>query len=128
MDYKDAINNIGSLTSVNFAQSLAIIDATCERMKESQRLEELAKIDRQNAPILKELRSIMAETQEQNRILVEQNRLLAEENERQKEEVKIARQQEEKASREAKRSNRKFWLSTGVAMVTIVVSVILHFI
>ena len=69
MAYRDVINNIGSLASVKSAQSLSIIDATCETIKESQRLGELARIDRQNAPLLNELRSIMAETQEQNRII-----------------------------------------------------------
>lgn len=124
MDYKDAINNIGSLTSVNSAQSLAIFNAATERMKESQRLEELAKIDRQNAPILKGLRSIIEETQKQNRILQQQIELLKEENERQKKEVEIARDQEQKALKEVKRATCRFWVTTVISTIAVTVSIV----
>ena len=92
---------------INSAYALLKKAQADEVVEQRRRQEEQERIDRQNAPIIKELK--------------EQNELL-------RQELKNVKEQEEKALKEAKRSNRNFWISTGIAIAAIVVSAVLHFV
>lgn len=111
---------------MNSAQ--AVINAYNDREKQEQKYHKAIQDVVVKNPMNEKLQTIIEETQKQNGILQQQIELLKEENERQKEEVKIARQQEEKALREAKRSRRDFWISTGIAIASFVVSAVSYFI
>ena len=111
---------------MNSAQ--AVINAYNDREKQEQKCRKAIQDVVVKNPMNEKLQTVIEETQKQNGILQQQIELLKEENERQKEEVKIARQQEEKALREAKRSRRDFWISTGIAIASFVVSAVSHFI
>ena len=71
------------------------------------------------------MQNIVAETKNQNKILLEHIELLKEENERQKQEVVIARENEAKAQREMEKADKRFWISLAISVISILSTVII---
>ena len=78
--------------------------------------------------MVEQLKSLVEETQSQNKILLEQVNLLKEENERQKSQVEEAKAAEAQAKKEALHSKVFGWVSFGIAtaisIAALVVSII----
>ncbi len=106
---------------VHSAYSLSQIKKSLQESAEASARAEQLKIDRQNAPIIKELQEVITTIKNQNEILVKQMSLLQEENERQKEQVKQA----EKAARKAQIfSWVTFAITTAISVVAIIISIV----
>lgn len=78
--------------------------------------------------MVEQLKSLVQETQEQNKILLEQVNLLKEENERQKKQAEEARAAEAQAKKEALHSKVFGWVSFGVATVISIAALIISII
>lgn len=111
--------------NMNSAYMAATLHETNERLRRYFKAEEMQKIERQNAPLVKALQKIVSEAQNQNKILSDQITLLKEENERQKEEAIAARENEVKAQKEAKKADRRFWISLAISIVSVLSSILL---
>ena len=104
------------------------LNAMSETMRQQFHQDQLARVIPVTNPMVEQLKSLVQETQEQNKILLEQVNLLKEENERQKKQVEEARAAEAKAKKEALHSKVFGWVSFGVAtaisIAALVVSII----
>lgn len=113
-DLNDFINNDG----INSAETAARVHAAAEAIKRDNEKEERKQIERQNAPLIKELQTIVTKTQEQNEKLSEQIKLQKEEIERQKQEIERSRKSE-------KRANIRSWISIAVAILSLVATIVI---
>lgn len=79
-------------------------------------------------PVVEQLRKLVEESQEQNKILLRQVELLREENERQKEQIASSKAAEQQAKKEAKHSKVFGWvtfaIATAISVAALVVSII----
>lgn len=104
------------------------LNAMSETMRQQFHQDQWARIIPVKNPMVEQLKSLVEETQSQNKILLEQVSLLKEENERQKSQVEEAKVAEAQAKKEALHSKVFGWVSFGVAtaisVAALVVSII----
>lgn len=100
------------------AYSASVMRDKLENAKRQEAINEKLKIERQNAPLIQELQTIIVKTQEQNRILAEQIKLQKEEIERQKQEIERVRKSE-------RRANIRSWISIAVAIISVVATIVI---
>ena len=104
------------------------LNAMNETMRQQFHQEQLAWVIPVTNPMVEQLKSLVQETQEQNKILLEQVNLLKEENERQKKQAEEARAAEAQAKKEALHSKVFGWVSFGVATVISIAALIISII
>ena len=112
---------------LDVSKALEAVNSINESFKEAEKIkEEQEKIKNLKLinPIVKQLETIVNETRIQNENLQKQIELLIEENEREKNEVLKAREAEMKASKETKKTNKRFWISLIISIVSVIVSII----
>ena len=100
------------------AYSASVMRDKLENAKRQEEIKEQSKIERQNAPLIKELQTIVAKTQEQNKKLSEQIKL-------QKEEIKRQKQDIERVRKSERRANIRSWISIGVAIISLVATIVI---
>ncbi len=98
----------------NSAYELSMMKKASETLQEDMRRQEQDRIDRQNAPILKAM-------EQQTNALREQIDLL-------KKDVELTQQREADAKKEARHAKITAWVSIAIAIVSIAVSAVLHFV
>lgn len=104
------------------------LNAMNETMRQQFHQDQLARVIPVKNPMVEQLKSLVEETQEQNKILLEQVNLLKEENERQKEQVEEAKAAEAQAKKEALHSKVFGWVSFGVATAISIAALIISII
>ena len=100
------------------AYTASVMRDKLENAKRQEEIKEQSKIERQNAPLKKELQTIVANMQEQNEKLSEQIKLQKEEIERQKQEIERVRKSE-------RRANIRSWISIAVAIISLVATIVI---
>ncbi len=106
-----------AIRAANNSLNNLYIESHCQRQ-----LEEINRIERQNAPIIKKLQKLVEQVQQQNEVLSEQVKLLKEENELQKKQVEDAKIAEAFAKKEAMHSKVFGWVSFGVATIISIIA------
>lgn len=96
------------------AIEMSWVEEENKRLQEVCKRQEQDRIDRQNAPFLKEM-------EQQTKALQEQVELL-------KKDVELAQQREADAKKEARNAKITAWVSIAIAIVSIAVSAVLHFV
>ena len=72
-----------------------------------------------------DISELLANSKEQNRLLLEQNRLLQEENERQKQQLIEAQKEKEQAQKSARHARVFSWVTFGVATAISIASLLI---
>lgn len=104
-------------STINSAYQLAQLEKEMEHEVQNKEIEEIRKENRQNAPIIEQLRRLSEQTQQQNQ-------LLREENQRQQKQIIQAQENEMRAIKREKKNKIFSWLTFSVATVISVASLV----
>lgn len=85
----------------------------------------MKKIDIPPITLGQDISELLANSNEQNRLLTEQNRLLQEENERQKQQLIETQKEKEQAQKSARRARVFSWVTFGVATAISIASLLI---
>ena len=112
----------------NINEIKASINSLNETMRQQFHQEQLSKVLPVTNPVVEQLKKLVNETQDQNKILLNQVEILKEDNERQKKMLEDSREAEKQAKREAKHSKIFAWISFGISTIIAVAALVVSII